>query len=145
MKKHSRADGSVGVKFGLSLIIIAAAVAATLVLIDTQKYAAQTTEVAPVVKSTAQTRTPRATLVMTANTIKGMVPPLTQSQANQLIAYANAGVTHIDQGKPQLACTDLKNFMSRVNVYVKGKSLTAAQADPLLVSANDIRQDLSCP
>jgi uncharacterized repeat protein (TIGR01451 family) len=76
--------------------------------------------------------------------VQAMTPPLTGTQSQGLIAKLQAALDAINQGKTNVACNKLSDFISQVQSYINNGALTSAQGQPLINSANHVRNTIGC-
>ena len=86
--------------------------------------------------------TPQAVIQNMINTINGL--PLSGSQRQGLISKLTAASDAITQGKTNVACNKLSDFISQVTSFMGNGNLTSAQGQPLINSANHIRNTIGC-
>ena len=76
------------------------------------------------------------------NYINGL--PLSGTQKQGLISKLTAALDAINQGKTNVACNKLSDFISQVSGFIGNGNLTSAQGQPLINSANHIRNTIGC-
>lgn len=86
--------------------------------------------------------TPQAVLQNLINTINSL--PLSGTQKQGLISKLNAAIDAINQGKQNVACNKLADFISQVSGFISNGTLTAALGQPLINSANHVRNNIGC-
>ncbi len=86
--------------------------------------------------------TAQATLQGMINTINGL--PLSGTQKQGLISKLNAAIDAINQGKTNVACNKLSDFISQVTSFINNGNLTPAQGQSLINSANKVRNHIGC-
>jgi hypothetical protein len=86
--------------------------------------------------------TPQAVIQNMINTINGLSLSGTQKQG--LISKLTAASDAITQGKINVACNKLSDFINQVNVFINGGQLTSAQGQALINSAKHIRNTIGC-
>ena len=86
--------------------------------------------------------TPQAVIQNMINTINGL--PLSGSQRQGLISKLTAALDAINQGKTNVACNKLSDFINQVGTFINNGNLTAAQGQPLIDSANHVRNYIGC-
>jgi hypothetical protein len=69
---------------------------------------------------------------------------LTGTQKNGLLAKLNAALSAIDNGQTNIACNKLSEFVNNVGNLINQGSLTAAQGDAWISSANHVRNTIGC-
>ena len=91
------------------------------------------------------------TVKTAAQTVQGMIaavsalqPPLSGTQVQGLNAKLQAALDAINQGKTNVACNKLGDFISQVTAFINNGTLTSAQGTPLINSANHVRNTLGC-
>lgn len=86
--------------------------------------------------------TPQAVIQNMINTINGL--PLSGSQKQGLISKLTAALDAINQGKTNVACNKLGDFINQVTSFINNGTLTAAQGQSLINSANHVRNYIGC-
>lgn len=90
------------------------------------------------------------TVLSAAQVIQNMInavntlPGLTGQQRQGLLSKLTAALDAINQGKPNVACNKLNDFISQVQAYINNGTLTPAQGQPLINSAANVRNALGC-
>lgn len=69
---------------------------------------------------------------------------LTGTQKNGLLAKLNAALSAINGGQQNIACNKLSEFVNNVGNLISGGSLTAAQGNAWISSANHVRNTIGC-
>ncbi len=69
---------------------------------------------------------------------------LTGTQKNGLLAKLNAALTAINNGQQNIACNKLSEFVNSVGILINNGSLTAAQGNSWISSANNVRNTIGC-
>jgi hypothetical protein len=69
---------------------------------------------------------------------------LTGTQKNGLLAKLNAALTAINNGQQNIACNKLSEFVNSVGILINNGSLTAAQGNAWISSANNVRNTIGC-
>lgn len=69
---------------------------------------------------------------------------LTGQQKNGLLAKLNAALSAINSGQQNVACNKLSEFVNSVGVLIGNGSLTAAQGNAWISSANHVRNTIGC-
>jgi uncharacterized repeat protein (TIGR01451 family) len=69
---------------------------------------------------------------------------LTGTQKNGLLSKLNAALTAINNGQQNIACNKLSEFVNNVGNLINQGSLTAAQGNAWISSANHVRNYLGC-
>src|SRR5678815_5819298 len=80
--------------------------------------------------------TPQAVIENLINTINGL--PLSGTQKQGLISKLTAASDAITQGKTNVACNKLSDFISQVTSFISNGNLTSTQGQALINSANHI-------
>ena len=86
--------------------------------------------------------TPQAVIQNLINSVNAS--SLTGTQKNGLLAKLNAALDAINQGKQNVACNKLSEFVNSVNTLIGNGSLTAAQGNAWISSANHVRNTIGC-
>ena len=86
--------------------------------------------------------TPQAVIENLINTINGL--PLSGTQKQGLISKLTAASDAITQGKTNVACNKLSDFISQVTSFISNGNLTSTQGQALINSANHIRNTIGC-
>ena len=86
--------------------------------------------------------TPQAILQNLINSVNAS--SLTGTQKNGLLAKLNAALTAINSGQQNVACNKLSEFVNSVGVLINNGSLTAAQGNAWISSANNVRNTIGC-
>jgi uncharacterized repeat protein (TIGR01451 family) len=86
--------------------------------------------------------TTQAVIQNMINSINGL--PLSGTQKQGLISKLQAASDAINDGKTNVACNKLSDFINQVTGYINNGSLTSAQGQPLINSANNIRNTIGC-
>src|SRR5262249_12251856 len=76
--------------------------------------------------------------------VSALQPPLSGSQAQGLNAKLQAALDAINGGKTNVACNKLSDFIGQVTVFINNGTLTSAQGQPLINSANHVRNTIGC-
>jgi hypothetical protein len=87
--------------------------------------------------------TPQA-VIQNMMTAVNAIPGLTGTQRQGLLSKLQAALDAINQGKPTVACNKLADFISQVQGYINNGTLTSAQGQPLINSANKVRNTIGC-
>jgi hypothetical protein len=69
---------------------------------------------------------------------------LTGTQKNGLLAKLNAALDGINQGKTNVACNKLSDFINSVENLVSNGSISAVQGNAWIDSANHVRNTIGC-
>jgi hypothetical protein len=69
---------------------------------------------------------------------------LTGTQKNGLLSKLNAALDGINQGKINVACNKLSDFVTSVGTLISHGDLTAAQGNAWISSANHVRNTIGC-
>jgi hypothetical protein len=69
---------------------------------------------------------------------------LTGTQKNGLLAKLNAALDGINQGKINVACNKLSDFVNNVQTLISHGDITAAQGNAWISSANHVRNTIGC-
>lgn len=78
------------------------------------------------------------------NRVQAIQPPLSGQQTQGLVAKLQAALDAVNQNKTNVACNKLGDFISQVTGYINNGTLTTAQGQPLINSANNARAALGC-
>lgn len=70
--------------------------------------------------------------------------PLTGTQKQGLNSKLTAALDAINQGKTNVACNKLSDFISQVSGFISNGTLTSAQGQPLITSATKLRNTIGC-
>ena len=76
--------------------------------------------------------------------VSALQPPLSGTQVQGLNAKPQAALDAINQGKTNVACNKLGDFISQVTAFINNGTLTSAQGTPLINSANHVRNTIGC-
>jgi hypothetical protein len=76
--------------------------------------------------------------------VQALQPPLTGQQAQGLVSKLQAALDAINGGQTNVACNKLNDFISQVTGFINNGTLTSAQGQPLITSANKVRNTLGC-
>jgi len=76
--------------------------------------------------------------------VQALQPPLSGTQVQGLNAKLQAALDAINQGKTNVACNKLSDFISQVTAFLNNGTLTSAQGTPLITSANHVRNTIGC-
>jgi uncharacterized repeat protein (TIGR01451 family) len=76
--------------------------------------------------------------------VQALQPPLTGQQSQGLVSKLQAALDAINNGQTNVACNKLNDFISQVQAYINGGTLTSAQGQPLINSAAKVRNTLGC-
>jgi hypothetical protein len=87
--------------------------------------------------------TPQAVIQNMMNAVNAL-SGLTGTQRQGLLSKLQAALDAINQGKPNVACNKLADFISQVQGYINNGTLTSAQGQPLINSANKVRNTIGC-
>jgi uncharacterized repeat protein (TIGR01451 family) len=71
-------------------------------------------------------------------------PPLTGQQSQGLVSKLNQALTYINNGNYTPACGKLSDYVTQVQNYINNGTLTSAQGQPLINSANKVRNTIGC-
>jgi len=69
---------------------------------------------------------------------------LTGTQKNGLLAKLTAALDAINQGKTNVACNKLSDFINQVGVLINNGSLSAATGNAWILSAQHVRNTIGC-
>jgi hypothetical protein len=69
---------------------------------------------------------------------------LTGTQKNGLLAKLNAALDAINQGKTNVACNKVSDFVNSVENLISHGDITAAQGNAWISSANHVRNTIGC-
>jgi len=75
---------------------------------------------------------------------QALQPPLTGQQSQGLVSKLNQALTSINSGQIPSACGKLADFVTQVQNFINNGTLTAAQGQPLINSANKVRNTIGC-
>jgi Flp pilus assembly CpaF family ATPase len=78
------------------------------------------------------------------NRTQALQPPLTGQQAQGLLSKLNQALTSINSGQFSSACGKLGDYVTQVQNYISNGTLTSAQGQPLINSANHVRNTIGC-
>jgi uncharacterized repeat protein (TIGR01451 family) len=87
--------------------------------------------------------TPQQVVQNLINTVNGY-SNLSAQKKQSLITKLQAALDAINSGKTNVACNKLNDFISQVQAYVNNGSLTPAQGQSLIDSANHVRNTIGC-
>jgi uncharacterized repeat protein (TIGR01451 family) len=93
---------------------------------------------------TVTVKTAAQTVQNMITAVQALVPPLSGTQSQGLVAKLQAALDAINQGKTTVACNKLSDFISQVTGYINNGTLTSAQGQPLINSANHVRNTIGC-
>jgi len=85
-----------------------------------------------------------AQVVQNLMTTVNALPGLSGTQRQGLLSKLQAALDAINEGKTNVACNKLSDFANQVQTYISGGILTAAQGQPLINSANKVRNTIGC-
>jgi uncharacterized repeat protein (TIGR01451 family) len=88
--------------------------------------------------------TPQQVIQNMLASLSALSPPLTSQQRQGLAAKLTEALNAINQGKTNVACNKLNDFISQVTSYINNGTLTSAQGQPLIDSANHVRNTIGC-
>jgi uncharacterized repeat protein (TIGR01451 family) len=91
---------------------------------------------------TVTVRTPAQVVQNLINSVNAL--PITGSQKQGLNSKLNAALDAINNGKTNVACNKLNDFISQVQSFINTGKLTPAQGQPLIDSARRVRNTLGC-
>ena len=91
---------------------------------------------------TVTVQTPQATLQNLINSVNAS--SLTGTQKNGLLAKLNAALDAINQGKTNVACNKLSDFVNSVQTMISHGDISAAQGNAWISSANHVRNTIGC-
>jgi hypothetical protein len=86
--------------------------------------------------------TPQAIIQNLINSVNAS--SLTGTQKNGLLAKLNAALSAINSGQQNVACNKLSEFVNNVGNLISQGSLTAAQGNAWISSANHVRNTIGC-
>jgi alpha-D-ribose 1-methylphosphonate 5-triphosphate synthase subunit PhnG len=92
---------------------------------------------------TVTVKTPQATVQDMINAVNA-VSSLSGTQKQGLSSKLQAALDAINQGKTNVACNKLSDFISQVSAYISNGTLTSAQGQPLINSATHVRNTIGC-
>jgi hypothetical protein len=87
--------------------------------------------------------TPQAVIQNMMN-FTNSLPGLTGQQRQGLLSKLQAALDAINDGKTNVACNKLADFISQVQTYINNGTLTSAQGQSLINSANHVRNTIGC-
>jgi hypothetical protein len=93
---------------------------------------------------TVTVKTPAQVVQDLINRVQAMAPPLTGQQSQGLVSKLNQALTSINSGNYNSACGKLGDFVTQVQNYINNGTLTSAQGQPLITSANKVRNTIGC-
>jgi uncharacterized repeat protein (TIGR01451 family) len=93
---------------------------------------------------TVTVKTAAQTIQAMMAAVQALQPPLTGTQIQGLNSKLQAALDAISQGKTNVACNKLSDFISQVTAYINNGTLTLAQGTPLITSANHVRNTIGC-
>jgi len=93
---------------------------------------------------TVRVKTAQQTIQDMMAAVSALQPPLSGTQVQGLNAKLQAALDAINQGKTNVACNKLSDFISQVSVFINNGTLTSAQGTPLITSANHVRNTIGC-
>ena len=76
--------------------------------------------------------------------VQALQPPLSGQLGQGLISKLNAALSAINNGQTNVACNKLSDFINQVQGYINNGTLSQAQGQPLIDSANSARAALGC-
>jgi HYR domain/Domain of unknown function DUF11 len=76
--------------------------------------------------------------------VAALQPPLSGTQVQGLDSKLVAALDAINTGKTNVACNKLNDFISQVTSLINNGTLTSAQGQPLIISAQKVRNTLGC-
>jgi hypothetical protein len=86
--------------------------------------------------------TPQAVIQNLINAINAS--GLTGQQKQGLLSKLNQALSSINNGQTQSACGKLSDFVTQVKNYIDNGTLTSAQGQPWINSANNVRNTIGC-
>jgi hypothetical protein len=72
------------------------------------------------------------------------IPNLTGTQRQGLLSKLSAALDAINENKISVACNKLNDFIAQVQGFINNGTLTSAQGQPLINSAQHVRNTLGC-
>jgi Flp pilus assembly CpaF family ATPase len=75
---------------------------------------------------------------------QALQPPLTGPQTQGLVSKLNQALTSINSGNYSSACGKLADYVTQLQNYINNGTVTSAQGQPLIVSANKVRNAIGC-
>ena len=93
---------------------------------------------------TVTVKTPAQVVQDLINRVQAIAPPLTGQQSQGLVSKLNQALTSINSGNYSSACGKLADFVTQVQNYINNGTLTSAQGQPLINSANKVRNTIGC-
>jgi hypothetical protein len=88
--------------------------------------------------------TPQAVIQNMITLVNALQPPLSGQQVQGLQSKLQAALDAINDGKTNVACNKLADFINQVSAYISNGTLTSAQGQPLINSANNVRNTIGC-
>jgi hypothetical protein len=88
--------------------------------------------------------TPQAVIQNMIPLVNALQPPLSGQQVQGLQSKLQAALDAINDGKTNVACNKLADFINQVGAYINNGTLTSAQGQPLINSANNVRNTIGC-
>ncbi|MFY9610378.1 MAG: HYR domain-containing protein [Blastocatellia bacterium] len=76
--------------------------------------------------------------------VQALQPPLSGQQSQGLVSKLQAALDAVNQGKTNVACNKLADFINQVTGYINNGTLTPAQGQPLITSAAKVGNTLGC-
>lgn len=91
---------------------------------------------------TVTVKTPQAVVQDLINEVTAS--SLTGTQKNGLLAKLNAALDAINQGKTNVACNKLSDFVNNVQTLISHGDISAAQGNNWILRANKVRNTIGC-
>ena len=93
---------------------------------------------------TVTVKTAAQTIQDMKTAVQALQPPLSGTQVQGLLSKLQAALDAINQNKMNVACNKLADFILQVQGYIGNGTLTSAQGQPLINSANHVRNTIGC-
>jgi hypothetical protein len=93
---------------------------------------------------TVTVKTPAQVVQDLITRTQALQPPLTGPQTQGLVSKLNQALTSINSGQYSSACGKLGDYVTQVQNYINNGTISAAQGNPLIVSANKVRNTIGC-
>lgn len=75
---------------------------------------------------------------------QALQPPLTGPQTQGLVSKLNQALTSINSGNYSAACGKLSDYVTQLQNYINNGTMTSAQGQPLINSANKVKNTIGC-
>jgi hypothetical protein len=93
---------------------------------------------------TVTVKTPAEVVQDLISRSQALQPPLTGPQTQGLVSKLNQALTSINSGNYSSACGKLGDYVTQVQNYINNGTISAAQGQPLITSANKVRNAIGC-